>query len=146
MRRELSLDWDLGLFPALRERDGPLPTSGSSREEEIVSAPSLSITSAPRGFAHIDAALDGMCFQASDEKSRHSTPSPILMGQDRLNSTNSFGSGQGLTGGDCSEQQPDDCSQRHSGRAPERDTYCAYSYCCAAGVCSQSSQQCEEGQ
>jgi hypothetical protein len=37
----VSLTRDLELFSAFRERDGPLPTSGSSREEEIVSAPSL---------------------------------------------------------------------------------------------------------
>ena len=53
---------------------------------------------------------------------------------------------QELACGESSEQQPDTGSQRHSCRAPERDTYCAYSYHCAAGVCSQSSQKREEGQ
>jgi hypothetical protein len=47
---------------------------------------------------------------------------------------------KGLACDDCSEQQPDACSQRHSGRAPKRDAYCACRYCCAAGVCSQPSQ------
>jgi hypothetical protein len=93
---KLNLDRALELYLVRRERDALLPTSGSSREEEIVSAPSLSTTSAPRGLAQVDAAHDGMCFQPSQVKLCHSTPDLILMGKACLNSTNSFRSG--LTG------------------------------------------------
>jgi hypothetical protein len=51
-------DCELGLFPGLRARDGPLPTNGSSREVGIVSAPGLSPASVPRGPAQVAGAIE----------------------------------------------------------------------------------------